>query len=92
MVAISVDPVETSDRHARRMGYTFPLLSDAGGATIRRYDLLHPKAGPKHEVLGTNSIGEPSRTSIAIADGKLFLRGEKHLFCITNKTGSAKKG
>jgi outer membrane protein assembly factor BamB len=50
------------------------------------------KAGPKHEVLGTNSIGEPSRTSIAIADGKLFLRGEKHLFCITNKTGSAKKG
>ena len=31
------------------MGYTFPLLSDADGATIRRYDLLHPKAGPKHE-------------------------------------------
>ncbi|MGE0885540.1 MAG: PQQ-binding-like beta-propeller repeat protein [Blastocatellales bacterium] len=43
------------------------------------------KAGPKHEVLGTNSIGEPSRTSIAIADGKLFIRGDKHLFCIGNK-------
>jgi outer membrane protein assembly factor BamB len=43
------------------------------------------KAGPKHEVLATNSIGEPSRTSIAIADGKLFLRGEKSLFCIANK-------
>jgi outer membrane protein assembly factor BamB len=42
------------------------------------------KAGPRHEVLGTNSIGEPSRTSIAIADKKLFLRGEKHLFCISN--------
>jgi outer membrane protein assembly factor BamB len=40
------------------------------------------KAGPTHEVIGTNSIGEPSRTSIAIADGKLFIRGEKHLFCI----------
>jgi outer membrane protein assembly factor BamB len=49
------------------------------------------KAGPKHEVLGTNSIGEPSRTSIAIADGKLFVRGEKHLFCISNKTAVAKK-
>jgi outer membrane protein assembly factor BamB len=44
------------------------------------------KAGPKHEVLGTNSIGEPCRTSIAIADGKLFVRGEKNLFCISNKT------
>lgn len=43
------------------------------------------KAGPKHEVLGTNSIGEPSRTSIAIADGKLFIRGDKHLFCIGKK-------
>lgn len=43
------------------------------------------KAGPKHEVLATNSIGEPSRTSIAIADGKLFIRGDKHLFCIGKK-------
>jgi outer membrane protein assembly factor BamB len=39
-------------------------------------------AGPKHEVLGTNSIGEPAHTSIAIAGGRLFLRGEKNLFCI----------
>ncbi|HST12748.1 MAG TPA: hypothetical protein VLL05_20395, partial [Terriglobales bacterium] len=43
------------------------------------------KAGPKHEVLGTNSIGEPSRVSIAIADHKLFVRGERHLFCISEK-------
>lgn len=43
------------------------------------------KAGPKHEVLATNSIGEPCRTSIAIADGKLFIRGDKHLFCIGKK-------
>jgi outer membrane protein assembly factor BamB len=40
------------------------------------------RAGPKHEVLATNSIGEPSRTSISISEGRLFLRGEKHLFCI----------
>ncbi len=43
------------------------------------------KAGPKHEVLGTNSIDEPCRTSIAIADGKLFIRGDKHLYCIGKK-------
>jgi len=43
------------------------------------------QAGPKHEVIGTNSIGEPSRTSIAIAGGRLFLRGQKHLFCIGSR-------
>lgn len=48
------------------------------------------KAGPKHEVLGTNSVGEPVRTSIAIADGKLFIRGDKHLFCIGNKETAMK--
>ncbi|HZS09079.1 MAG TPA: PQQ-binding-like beta-propeller repeat protein [Blastocatellia bacterium] len=47
------------------------------------------KAGPKHEVLGTNTIGEPCRTSPAIADGRLFIRGEKHLFCIGGKSGAS---
>jgi peroxiredoxin len=28
------------------MGYTFPLLSDAYGEVIRRFDLLHAGAGP----------------------------------------------
>jgi peroxiredoxin len=49
VVAISVDPAADSHRLAERMHYTFPLLSDADAATIRRYDLLHPHAGPKHE-------------------------------------------
>ena len=49
MVAISVDPLEASHRLAKRMHYTFPLMSDADAATTRRYDLLHPDAGPKHE-------------------------------------------
>jgi peroxiredoxin len=31
------------------MGYTFPFLSDPSAAVIRRYDLLHRKAGPKGE-------------------------------------------
>ena len=29
------------------MGYTFPFLSDADAAVIRRYDVLHRGAGPK---------------------------------------------
>jgi outer membrane protein assembly factor BamB len=40
------------------------------------------KAGPKHEVLATNSVGEPVYASPAVAGGNLFVRGEKHLYCI----------
>lgn len=42
------------------------------------------KAGPKHEVLRTNSIGEPVYASPAVADGKVFIRGENSLFAIGN--------
>jgi peroxiredoxin len=49
LAAISVDPVDTNQRHCRKMGYTFPFLSDTKAETIRRYDLLHPGAGPKRE-------------------------------------------
>jgi len=40
------------------------------------------KAGPQYEVIRTNSLGEPVFASIAIASGKLFIRGAQHLFCI----------
>ncbi|HET6975656.1 MAG TPA: PQQ-binding-like beta-propeller repeat protein [Pyrinomonadaceae bacterium] len=45
-------------------------------------DTFIVKAGPKHEILGTNSIGEPVYASPAIADGRIFIRGEKNLYCI----------
>jgi outer membrane protein assembly factor BamB len=41
------------------------------------------KAGPQHEVLRTNSLGEPVYASPAIADGKIFIRGEQNLYCIS---------
>ena len=40
------------------------------------------KAGPAHEVIRTNSVGEPVYASPAISDGKIFIRGEKNLYCI----------
>ena len=49
LAAISVDPVEKSAAHCRKMGYTFTLLSDADAAVIKRYDVLHRGAGPKGE-------------------------------------------
>ncbi|HEV7396887.1 MAG TPA: PQQ-binding-like beta-propeller repeat protein [Pyrinomonadaceae bacterium] len=42
------------------------------------------KAGPKHEVLATNTIGEPVFASPAVADGKIFIRSETSLFAIGN--------
>jgi hypothetical protein len=40
------------------------------------------KASPKFELLGSNSIGELVRASIAVADGELFIRSYEHLWCI----------
>jgi len=38
------------------------------------------KAGPKYECCATNTVGEPVYASPAIADGRIFIRGEKNLF------------
>ena len=40
------------------------------------------RAGPKHEVLRTNSVGEPVWASLAFAQGTIYIRGDKHLFAI----------
>jgi len=40
------------------------------------------KAGPQHEVIRTNTVDEPVYSSPAIANGRIYIRGEKHLFAI----------
>jgi len=47
VVGISVDPPQINRRQSQKQGYTFPLLSDPKTKIIRRYDVLHPGAGPK---------------------------------------------
>lgn len=48
-------------------------------------DTFVVKAGPKHEVLATNSIDEPVFASPAISGGNIFIRSATHLYCITNE-------
>jgi outer membrane protein assembly factor BamB len=48
-------------------------------------DAFAVTAGPKHEVVRTNPLGEPILATPAIAGGRLFIRGEKHLFAIGAK-------
>jgi peroxiredoxin len=47
VVGISVDPPDINRRQSQKLSYTFPLLSDPKAEVIRRYDVLHPGAGPK---------------------------------------------
>ncbi len=43
------------------------------------------KAGPKFEVVAKNDLGDMHFASAAVSDGKIFLRGNKFLFCIGRK-------
>jgi outer membrane protein assembly factor BamB len=43
------------------------------------------KAGPEFELLASNDIGESIVASPAIAGGRIYLRSEKHVFCIEEK-------
>jgi outer membrane protein assembly factor BamB len=40
------------------------------------------KAGPKHEIVRTNTVDEPVYSSVALANGRIYIRGQKHLFAI----------
>jgi len=42
-------------------------------------------ASPKFELLATNSLGEHANASIAPSDGELFIRTDRHLWCIKEK-------
>jgi outer membrane protein assembly factor BamB len=53
------------------------LLSEQGETTV-----LAP--GEKFEVLAKNPLNEKCQASMAVADGRLFIRTEKHLWCIND--------
>jgi outer membrane protein assembly factor BamB len=49
--------------------------SDKGVMTVVR-------PGSQYEVVARNELGEQTRASPAISNGRMFLRGVKNLFCI----------
>lgn len=51
------------------------LLNDQGVMNVL-------KPGPQFDRLAQNELGEKCFASPAISQGRIFLRGEKHLFCI----------
>lgn len=66
------------------MQYSSPVI--AGGLVYMPNDdgvITVIKPGPKFESVAKNSIGEKMNASPAISSGKIYLRGYKHLFCIS---------
>jgi outer membrane protein assembly factor BamB len=45
-------------------------------------DMFAVKAGPKFELLATNSAGEPLRATPALASGMMIVRAQHHVFAI----------
>jgi outer membrane protein assembly factor BamB len=45
-------------------------------------DTFLVKAGPVHEIIRTNSLGEPVYASLALAGGTIYIRGEQHLYAV----------
>jgi peroxiredoxin len=88
LAAISYDPVDTLAAFSRQRGITFPLLSDAGSATIKKYGILNPVPA---EALGPNrddptvkadiqkyvSVVNPNATMVGIAFPGTFIVDRK---------------
>ncbi len=60
------------------------LIGDRMYAMSEQGDVLVFAADTKYQLLGKNTLGEPVRSSPAVANGRLYIRGRDHLFCIGN--------
>lgn len=57
------------------------FLTDLDGETV----VIKP--GDKYEEIARNLIGEACKASIAVSQGNLFIRSDKHLYCVGEKPG-----
>jgi outer membrane protein assembly factor BamB len=60
------------------------FLNDDGVTTV-------VKPGPEFERVASNELGERTFASPALSDGQIFIRADKHLYCIGEKATSAAK-
>ena len=67
------------------LGLQYPSSVLAGGLVYMPNDkgvITVFKPGPKFEPLAKNDIGERMNASPSISNGKIYLRGDKNLYCI----------
>jgi outer membrane protein assembly factor BamB len=53
------------------------FLSDSADTTVI-------EAGREFKQIATNELEEPCQASMAVANGRLFIRTQHHLYCIGN--------
>ncbi|HKX62866.1 MAG TPA: PQQ-binding-like beta-propeller repeat protein [Verrucomicrobiae bacterium] len=71
-----------------RMGEHHASLVSANGLVYFLNDngVTHVvRPGPAYDLVARNELGERTFASPAISDGRLFLRGDRHLYCLGNK-------
>ena len=69
---------------ARSSSFSSPLVAgDRLYLANRSGDVFVLRVGPKYELLAVNSIGEPMIASLAVAGGDIFIRTDKHLWCVS---------
>jgi len=73
---------------ARNASWSSPVLSgDRLCVPNQNADVFVLRAGARFECLATNSIGgEPMNASLAISDGDIFIRTDRQLWCIAERT------
>jgi outer membrane protein assembly factor BamB len=84
--AVCLD-VKTGKQHWKeRLGDQFYASPVAGAGMIyfpaKEGIVRVVKAGPRFELLAENDLGEGLVASPALSGGQIFLRGERHLYCI----------
>lgn len=63
-----------------------PVIADGKLYAVNEEGLTSVVAlGPEPRVLGTNALGETMLATPALANGALYLRSDKHLYCIAEK-------
>ena len=65
-MAISVDSVEDNDKVVKKLGLTYPVLSDSGRETIMAYGVFHPGA--------SIDGGDIARPATLVIDGDGWVR------------------
>jgi outer membrane protein assembly factor BamB len=75
-----------------RMGEHHASLVSANGLVYFLNDdgITHVvRPGPEYQLVARNELGESCFASPAISQGRIFVRGDAHLFCIGSGIGSA---
>ncbi len=72
--------------------YASPVIADGMVYMLDRSGIMHIiKENNKYELVAESPLGENSDCTPAFSEKKIYIRGKKHLYCITNNNGDKRK-